>query len=228
MTNHETGWRSQRTDGSGLYNAQYHFEIGFLDTWPRHVSGVCVTGPRVAIQIGKDDMANSDERMQLVATSLIVSDLERSARFYCEGLDFKAGAQRSLVGPPGSHIAKVCGLPEGCKYNIRILVRPELKMAVAQYEEPAVLNEWIREPANRIGRGSLFLFNCRDAKATAERLIELGGQIEYIADPRESVGGPAQYSTVVTDPDGFRIQLVTVSPRALESRLKNNADTASG
>jgi predicted enzyme related to lactoylglutathione lyase len=152
---------------------------------------------------------DSQAALKLIASSVIVSDLERSALFY-EALGFKRGVTGEQVGPAGSDLSKLAGIGEGpCRYRITMLSRPELNIALMQFLEPAVIGEYLRSPALRIGRGALMLFDCPNAEATAARLVELGGAIGYESKTTATFDGADRSTFLITDPDGFRIQLVT-------------------
>jgi catechol 2,3-dioxygenase-like lactoylglutathione lyase family enzyme len=142
---------------------------------------------------------------QRLATAISVSDLDRSTRFYCEGLGFKEGPSSGMqTAEAGGEIAKMMALPSA-KFQSRFLQRPDGGLEMIQFYQPSPIGKGEPTP-NNVGLRGL-LFNCPDAAAAAARLVELGGTLIYGGKD----GGTGTYpSYFVFDPDGVRIQLVSI------------------
>ena len=96
------------------------------------------------------------------------------------------------------------------RFQSRYLSRPDGNLEMVQIYEPAPFGEHKPE-INCVGAKGL-LFNCPDAAAAAARLVELGGTLIYGGKDGASGAFPSYF---VFDPDGIRIQLVSVPPEAL-------------
>src|SRR3974390_1625118 len=160
-------------------------------------------------------MTNLQDGLQRIATQISVSDLERSTRFYCEGLGFAEGPSSGVFPPaPDSEIPKMLGLPGGCTFQNRHLLRPDGGLEMVQLHQPEPHRERMPRLTNVGAKG--LLFNCRDAAALAGRLVELGGTLIYGGKDGATGTYPSYF---VADPDGIQIQLVSVPPEALKTAL---------
>ena len=151
---------------------------------------------------------------QRVATQISVADLDRSTRFYCDGLGFKEGPSSGMqVAEPGSEIAKMLGMPSA-RFQSRILLRSDGNLEMIQYYDPTPQ----RDPtsaAPRVGATGM-LFNCPDAPSAAARLVELGGTLTYGGKD----GATGQFhSYFVFDPDGIRIQLTSLPEEVMKQMM---------
>jgi len=159
-------------------------------------------------------MAYSSDGIQFINEALIVTDLERSVRFYCEVFGFTKGTHLHREGEAGSSLAITAGTPEGCRYHIQILARPDIIVGMGQMEVPESVSRMIRDPLFRVARGIAFTFYCPDINATAARAEELGGKIVYEGmSSTKDADGQLKPTVILHDPDGYRIQL---SPIPLE------------
>jgi uncharacterized glyoxalase superfamily protein PhnB len=119
-------------------------------------------------------------RLRNVAPSLTVDDLERSRRFYVDGLGFTVKETWEKEG-------KVLGY---------MLVAGSCEIGIGQ-------DDWAKGRDRQKGIGfRLYAETVQDLDAIAERLREQGIEHE---GPKESSWGPRILS--VTDPDGFAITL---------------------
>lgn len=133
---------------------------------------------------------------------ICVSDLERSVRFYCEGLGFEA-AESHRVGPDYSPLIE---LPD-VSLTTRFLRRGPTAIELLSFEHPRPVDPGGRRPMNRPGLTHLAFF-VRDVDATAARLSDLGGDV--IREGRVTIdesGHPLEF-VQLTDPDGVRIELM--------------------
>lgn len=154
---------------------------------------------RNALETKGISVNDEHDDLGFIALSLIVSDLERSSRFYCEGLGFEAG----LTKDRGNQVADTLELPT-CQLRMRYLGRPDIRVELVQFSEPVTVGQPTRKPSNHLGLQA-FSFVCDDADASAAKLVELGGS--YVLSGK--AGGGRYDMVMVTDPDGLRIQLLT-------------------
>lgn len=132
---------------------------------------------------------------------LCVSDLDRSLRFYGEGLGFEIAEQYQLDSDV------MIGLDRALEVGERVVVTSQfirlgtLAIELLHYETPAPTG------APSATRGQLGLshlaFTVTDAEASAAHLVECGGTI--IESTRAELGGPLLF---LHDPDGVRIELM--------------------
>ena len=144
--------------------------------------------------------------------TVCVSDLDQSTRFYCEGLGFTEGQSNETTIEPGSELAAAFDIERG-KTRGRFLSRPDVNLYLLTFDEPKPIGGRGRKPTNQIGPRSL-IFTCSNPMAVAARLEELGGKIVH-EDKR------GQFAAVlVTDPDGFSLQLEDLPFAAFEAAFK--------
>lgn len=133
-------------------------------------------------------------------SGLCVSDLERSLRFYCEGLGFVPTKSFHLTRP----IAEVDPPVDVTAQFMRL---GGLNVELLAYASPGTIGV----PASR--RNNLGLthlsFHVDDVDARAELLESLGGTI--LPETRRGLGeGDTEHILFVADPDGTRIELMTI------------------
>lgn len=131
---------------------------------------------------------------------ICVADLERSLRFYREGLGFREVSALDLSGEPS---ATLLGLP-GVSLRARYLERDGARIELLHYPAPGALGDGRPRPMNARGLTHLS-FRVEGLDAVVARLVELGGGAlagTRIGNPR--VGMQAVF---VQDPDGTRIEL---------------------
>lgn len=136
-----------------------------------------------------------------VGLAFIVRDMEKSTRFYCDGLGFIQGdtAER------GDEVAPYLEL-ETVKLRIRYLGRADARIELVELANPGVIGGKARRPGNTVGPYMLS-FQCEDPRASAARLVELGGT--FVLEGK--AGAQKNHDMViVTDPDGFRIELLSM------------------
>ena len=154
-------------------------------------------------------MPNPQEDFHLIALRFAVTDLDRSIRFYTEGLGFVATPIRAGDVEPGTEEAKFFGLPSA-KFRGTMLSRPEIGLEMVEFMEPRSQ----KSSANLVTDPGLsgFVVRMDDVESTAKRLVELGAKITFDG----KTGGGVFRSFVVTDPDGVRIQIVGVRNTLLD------------
>ena len=132
---------------------------------------------------------------------ICVADLERSLRFYREGLGFREVSALELSGEPS---ASLLGLP-GVSLRARYLERDGARLELLHYPAPGAVGEGRPGPMNARGLTHLS-FRVDGLDEVLARLVALGGAV--LAATR--VGSPrlGMQAVFACDPDGTRIELV--------------------
>jgi catechol 2,3-dioxygenase-like lactoylglutathione lyase family enzyme len=151
-------------------------------------------------------MATPPAPFRLSHFGLCVSDLDRSLRFYAEGLGFDVAEQYQLDSDV------MVGLDRALEIGERVVVTSQfirlgtLGIELLHYETPTPTGT---PSATRAQLGlSHLAFHVADAEASAAHLVECGGTI--IESTRAELGGPLLF---LHDPDGVRIELMQFGPR---------------
>src|SRR3954466_8478480 len=100
-----------------------------------------------------------------------VTDLDRSIRFYVEGLGFEA-AEAWTIGPDYGTLME---LPD-VELTSQFLRRDGASIELLSYAAPGVVGPAERRPVNQLGLTHL-CFRVEDVDAVADRLAELGGTV---------------------------------------------------
>ena len=130
---------------------------------------------------------------------ICVSDLERSLRFYCDGLGF-APTQRHEVGPEFGGLMEI----EGVQVRSQFLRKEAMLVELLFYTAPGFVGPADRRPVNQLGLTHLN-FRVDDVAAVAARLQELGGTV---LEHTRTTFSPEMDFVYCTDPDGTRIELM--------------------
>jgi glyoxylase I family protein len=132
---------------------------------------------------------------------ICVSDLERSLRFYCEGLGFELAERYDLDSEQMPGIDRSLEVAGPVKLISQMIVSGGMKIELLAYPGHPVAGS----PST--SRGHLGLthvsFNVDKVDSAAKRLEEFGGTI--LPDTRSETGIVLQF---LTDPDGTRIELM--------------------
>jgi len=134
---------------------------------------------------------------------ICVSDLERSLRFYCEGLGFEL-AESHTVGDEFGRLMEVSDVT----LQSRFIRRDGATLELLHFDTPGHTGEGSRRPMNQLGLTHLSL-RVRGLDAVGARIEELGGTV--LRQTRTSFGGEGQPQLAFvycTDPDGVRIELM--------------------
>ena len=133
---------------------------------------------------------------------ICVSDLERSLRFYCEGLGFEKAESHAI----GSEFAQLMEFPD-VAVTSQFIRKGQTAIELLAFEEPAPFGPRERRAVNQLGLTHLS-FRVRDVAATAARMVELGGAIVEPSRTTIDLGGTALEFVYCTDPDGVRVELM--------------------
>src|SRR5439155_17714427 len=132
-------------------------------------------------------------------TGQVVTDLERSKRFYQEVLGFKLWYE---ITPPDEATAKLSCLEPPLGVTCSYLTLDGFVLELMHYAAAAATAPFLPRTMNEPGLTHLSI-SVDDVRATAERVVEYGGKIV-----EESDIGNALF---IRDPDGQLLELLPVS-----------------
>ena len=134
---------------------------------------------------------------------ICVSDVDRSLRFYCDGLGFEAAEGYDLDDTAMPGLAEALEVDSPVALRSQMITKGPVKIELLAYETPAIVGS----PAASRGQVGLthLAFNVDDIEATAARLVAAGGTI--LDHTAASVGIRILF---VADPDGTRIELMSI------------------
>lgn len=133
---------------------------------------------------------------------ICVSDLERSLRFYCEGLGFeKVGSHQ--VGPEFGALMEV----EQVRLQSRMLRRDGCTIELLGFESPGTTGDPVRRPMNQLGLTHLSL-RVDDVDGAASAIEAVGGAVVRGTRTTCDLPGARLDFVYCTDPDGVRIELM--------------------
>ena len=102
---------------------------------------------------------------------ICVSDLERSVRFYCEGLGFEL-VQSHTVGQEFGPLMEI----DDVALQSRFVRRDGVSIELLHFDSPGHCGEAVRRPMNQLGLTHLSL-RVADLDAVAGRIESLGGTV---------------------------------------------------
>ena len=135
----------------------------------------------------------------LAHIGLCVSDLDRSFRFYTEGLGFETQERRC----GGDDFAAVAEVEPPVTLVAQFIVKDGTRLELLAWPQPGVHGE-PSQTRNQLGLTHL-CFLTDDIGATQARLVALGGTV--IETTRTKLRDGSEF-VVVEDPDGTRIELL--------------------
>ena len=133
---------------------------------------------------------------------ICVSDLERSMRFYCEGLGFERGQAHSV----GREFGPLMELDDVVLQS-RFVHRDGVSLELLHFDSPGHSGGTKRRPMNQLGITHLSL-RVDDLDHVAAVIESLGGTV--VTSTRTTLGpsdDPLDF-VYCTDPDGVRIELM--------------------
>jgi lactoylglutathione lyase len=164
-------------------------------------------------------MSNPPPSITLSHIGICVSDLERSLRFYCEGLGFKE-VQTYRVG---NEYRRLLELDDEVSLETRFLYRDGFYIELLYFHSPDHRGPATRRPMNQLGFTHMNI-RVGDVDRVTEIIRSLGGAVhEHTRTRLEGEDGRLAVDVVYcTDPDGVRIEVYTapgpaVPAEALES-----------
>ena len=146
-------------------------------------------------------MPESTDSFTYSHSGICVQDLDRSLRFWCDGLGFEK-AEVFTVGPEFGSALEVEGEVTVTSQFIR---KGPIAIELLDYESPGVLGEPSAR-RNQIGLTHLS-FVVPDVDAAAAHLVACGGTI--LSDTYFGAGDPTTIQILfLSDPDGVRVELM--------------------
>jgi catechol 2,3-dioxygenase-like lactoylglutathione lyase family enzyme len=133
---------------------------------------------------------------------ICVSDLERSLRFYCEGLGFEP-TDSHHVGDEFAALMEVAPV----SLESRMIRRDGVTLELLFFAEPGPTGEPVRRPMNQLGLTHLSL-RVDDVEAVAATIESLGGAVVRPTRTTFDIGTAHVDFLYCTDPDGVRIELM--------------------
>ena len=138
---------------------------------------------------------------RLTHIGICVSDLERSLRFYCDGLGFEKGETYAI----GNEYRAALEVEGDVELVSQFLRRGTLAIELLAYRSPGAVGS---ASTRRNQRGFTHLsFVVPDVDAAARSLVACGGRL--LPGTRTGAGDPKAVQIVfLADPDGARIELI--------------------
>jgi catechol 2,3-dioxygenase-like lactoylglutathione lyase family enzyme len=143
---------------------------------------------------------------RLTHLGLCVADLERSLRFYIDGMGFEEIGRMFTDEPDSGKILEV----DGAAVELVYLTRDGFRIELIDFRSPGVETTEPRRPVNRVGLTHL-AFRVDDLDAWCERIRGAGGTVLDHTASRFATGNRG---IMVVDPDGTRVELIERDPHA--------------
>jgi len=135
---------------------------------------------------------------------ICVSDLERSLRFYCEGLGFKEKTPYRV----GNEYRKLLELDGEISLETRFLFRDGFYIELLYFHSPGQTGPDSRRPMNQLGFTHMNL-RVGDVDAVIARIRDYGGQThDHTRTRLTNAQGEVETDVIYcNDPDGVRIEV---------------------
>jgi catechol 2,3-dioxygenase-like lactoylglutathione lyase family enzyme len=132
---------------------------------------------------------------------LCVADLERSLRFWRDGLGFRERSSLDVAGHAAEVLLGLCDV----KLHAVYLERDGLRLELLHFASPEARGAAAPRPMNEPGLTHLSI-RVDDLDAALARLAACGGRV--LAGTRIDLPAARTRAAFVTDPDGTRVELV--------------------
>jgi catechol 2,3-dioxygenase-like lactoylglutathione lyase family enzyme len=136
---------------------------------------------------------------------ICVSDLERSMRFYCEGLGFEVAERYELDSESLPGLDQSLEVRADVVLTSQLVERGGLRIELLAFHEPGVVGS-PSQRRNQLGLTHL-CFYVEDVDLAAERMLGHGGLV--LDSTRTNLGTDIVF---LMDPDGVRIELMRGAP----------------
>jgi lactoylglutathione lyase len=150
---------------------------------------------------------------------ICVSDLQRSLRFYCEGLGFTPAGSHEV----GTEFARLMELDdpaaEGLALDSRFIERDGVRIELLGFRSPSAEGDGGRRPMNALGLTHLCV-RVEDVDEVASTLEALGGTVVSTTRTVIDLGVEPLDFVYCTDPDGVRIELMRLPSGAAPPRSR--------
>lgn len=139
--------------------------------------------------------------VQLSNFGISTGDLDKSVRFYTEGLGFEVVGGWKF----GDMFAAACEVTPPMRARSTLLAKGETRLQLMEWTAPEPAP---REPTPRNVVGLTHMaFTVNDLAAVVERLVALGGTVLEQTRTRIPLPGGAMEIVCVADPNGVRVEL---------------------
>ena len=139
-----------------------------------------------------------------------VTDLEVSTRFYCDVLGFR----ELFTVTMGDEVAATMEQAPGLRFTSRMLARPDVRIELLHWEEPAATGDGRRRSMTDRGMTHLCI-RVDDVDDLASAAVAAGGAVHPETRsvlPGAGDGGADVTLLYLTDPDGTRIECMAGTP----------------
>ena len=135
---------------------------------------------------------------------ICVSDLDRSLRFYCQGLGFEPVESFTV----GTEFGKLMEVEGNIVLQSKFIAREGVRLELLHFDSPGFRGPSERRPMNQLGLTHLSV-RVADVDAVAARIRELGGRVlDHTRSKFDNPDGTSSDFVYCTDPDGVRIELM--------------------
>jgi catechol 2,3-dioxygenase-like lactoylglutathione lyase family enzyme len=135
---------------------------------------------------------------------ICVSDLERSLRFYCQGLGFELIESHTV----GTEFGRLMEIDGNIVLQSRFVTRDGVRIELLRFDDPGHQGQPTRRPMNQLGLTHLSL-RVSDVDTVAAVIRELGGSVlDHTRSKVSAPDGSSMDFVYCTDPDGVRIELM--------------------
>lgn len=135
---------------------------------------------------------------------ICVSDIDRSMRFWIDGMGFEVLRNFEFYG---SSWKKILELDGDLELVSKIIRRDHVTLELMEFKKPGHGGSRDRRPMNQLGFTHLAVW-CDDIAEAEKRVVEYGGAV--VEKTRTSFDHPKITGKwlICTDPDGVRVELV--------------------
>jgi catechol 2,3-dioxygenase-like lactoylglutathione lyase family enzyme len=143
---------------------------------------------------------------------IAVADLERSARFYCEGLGFARGS----AGVSSNEIQRLSEFNEDVDARWQFVGKDGLRLELIQYLGPRPITSPGRRPLHQIGGPSHIALRVDDMDQALETIAAFGGTVlahtrtRFPLFPDEDIE-----LCYCLDPDDVRLSISRLGPKGI-------------
>ena len=141
-------------------------------------------------------------------TGLCVTDLERSTRFYVDGLGFRTVTD---LHPPDSPVDAFFGLESPLGLTVRFLERDDFLLELFAFADAGTDDTSARDRTMRSPGLTHLTLTVKDPDAVAQAATDAGGTVMPNRIPGAAV--------LVRDPDGLQVELLPLGFHARELGL---------
>lgn len=139
-------------------------------------------------------------------TGLCVADIDRSLRFYTEGLGFEVAEGYDV----DDTIADLAEVPRGSRARSQMIVKDGTKIELLYWASPGA-HGTPSQTRNQLGLTHLS-FEVEDMPSVEQRLVSLGATVLEQTRTKLDQGDSVLELVFLADPDGTRIELMETRP----------------